>query len=519
MMSDSEGGSSDEEGAYMSAAEELSLSPTPHNYETPLNSEISGDSIEERGEGEEVEEEDDESEEKLEERSDAGLSDVAQPIGDLTCKEMESTFSEEHPAGENVQSYEGGEDAVVANDAAGGLGGSFFQESFGQKFLEKLDRHFQESPRLIMRGIFRGEVLELQAKRRTEGTLVEWKMINTRTNTTVLNVRARMTYKYSLGLSRQEYGRKVRGGWAWRGFGYGHLNLFPGSDSNTKHIDLDEAVFPDEHVEHHFSGTNCKNVEKEEGVGCHEDGCGVKIWGLTINSFTTAVHKPDAWELPFNLRRDQLKEKVYLSLIAFPSSGESKILLHRDGEEKSFREVAWMTKVNDYFDDRPDVDLAKLQKYHYIWDSTAMPRDVSTRENNDTTSTAPQSPRGKDTIESNISQRQNNNENANAGPLNDVEGEDDFTRGEARIANKKMRLETQKDSEEDAIPDDPNLLYDFERAVEESRRVTPMRMTQREMVQKGKEFMARLGLHCELPNIFIPPDGDCLWSCFARFYL
>ena len=126
-----------------------------------------------------------------------------------------------------------------------------------------------------------------------------------------------------------------------------------------------------------------------------------------------------------------------------------------------------------------------------------MPRDVSTRENNDTTSTAPQSPRGKDTIESNISQRQNNNENANAGPLNDVEGEDDFTRGEARIANKKKRLETQKDSEEDAIPDDSNLLYDFERAAEESRRETPMCMTQREMVQKGIEFMARLGSNCE----------------------
>ena len=108
---------------------------------------------------------------------------------------------------------------MVANDAAEGLNGSCagtdnFQESVGQKFLEKLDRHFQESPRLIMRGICRGEVLELRAKRRTEGTLVEWKMINTREKTTVLNVRARMTYKYSLGLCRQQYGRAVRGGWA-----------------------------------------------------------------------------------------------------------------------------------------------------------------------------------------------------------------------------------------------------------------------------------------------------------------
>ena len=147
--------------------------------------------------------------------------------------------------------------------------------------------------------------MELRAKRRTEGTLVEWKLINTREKTTVLNVRARMTYKYSLGLWRQEYGHPVRGGWAWRGYGYGYVSLFPGSDTATKHIDLDEAILPHENVEHHVSGTNCKNVKKEDGVNCQEDGCGVKIWGLTIKSFTTAVHKPDAWHLPFNLRRDQ----------------------------------------------------------------------------------------------------------------------------------------------------------------------------------------------------------------------
>ena len=37
MMDDSGSGSSSEEDNYMSAAEELSLSPTPHNYENPAD--------------------------------------------------------------------------------------------------------------------------------------------------------------------------------------------------------------------------------------------------------------------------------------------------------------------------------------------------------------------------------------------------------------------------------------------------------------------------------------------------
>ena len=80
MMSDSEGGSSDEEGAYLSAAEELSLSPTPHNYETPLNSEISGDSMEERGEVKGATEKDNYPE--SDEDPAAALSDVAHVGGE-----------------------------------------------------------------------------------------------------------------------------------------------------------------------------------------------------------------------------------------------------------------------------------------------------------------------------------------------------------------------------------------------------------------------------------------------------
>ena len=53
MMADSDdGSSSDEAGAYMTAAENLSLPLTPHNYETPaLNDEASDVLVQERGEG------------------------------------------------------------------------------------------------------------------------------------------------------------------------------------------------------------------------------------------------------------------------------------------------------------------------------------------------------------------------------------------------------------------------------------------------------------------------------------
>ena len=78
MMNDSEG-SSDEEGAYMSAAGELSLSPSPHNYETPLNSEISGDSEEERGEVKGATEND--PEESLEDKSDEDPATAPSDLG------------------------------------------------------------------------------------------------------------------------------------------------------------------------------------------------------------------------------------------------------------------------------------------------------------------------------------------------------------------------------------------------------------------------------------------------------
>ena len=61
----------------------------------------------------------------------------------------------------------------------------------------------------------------------------------------------------------------------------------------------------------------------------------------------------------------------------------------------------------------------------------------------------------------------------------------------------------------------PNLLYDLEKGLAESRKTTPKLLTQAEMQEKGVEFMARLGIKCVKPAYPIPLDGDCLWSCFA----
>ena len=60
---------------------------------------------------------------------------------------------------------------------------------------------------------------------------------------------------------------------------------------------------------------------------------------------------------------------------------------------------------------------------------------------------------------------------------------------------------------------DPNLLYDLEKAMAESRRTTPNLLSQDEMQERGIEFMARLGIKCVRPAYAIPMNGDCLWSC------
>ena len=210
-------------------------------------------------------------------------------------------------------------------------------DMYGESILRKLDINFEESPRCVVRGLWRGDCLELQAKRHTEGHHVQWKLINKRDNTTVLRVKAIMTYKYSLGLSRSTYGRPVSGGWAWRGYGFGFINLFPGSDSYTKYVDLDECIFPGANVSHHIQGPYCTNPQKIQGIVCTEDSCGIKIWTLILQTYSTRVHRPNAWEQPFNLMRDALREKLYMSLVAFPKSDTCRILIHRDGENYTYR--------------------------------------------------------------------------------------------------------------------------------------------------------------------------------------
>ena len=83
-----------------------------------------------------------------------------------------------------------------------------FEDKYAYRCLKKLDRDFQSSPRLIVRGIWRGDVLELQAKRRTEGTWVQWVIKDMKKKKTVLRIRANMIYKYGLGLSHvtDQYG-------------------------------------------------------------------------------------------------------------------------------------------------------------------------------------------------------------------------------------------------------------------------------------------------------------------------
>ena len=67
------------------------------------------------------------------------------------------------------------------------------EETMGDKFLRKLDRDYVTSPRLIVRGVYKGDVLKLTVRRKTEGTYVDYYMVNSNTNDIILNVKAQMT--------------------------------------------------------------------------------------------------------------------------------------------------------------------------------------------------------------------------------------------------------------------------------------------------------------------------------------
>ena len=116
---------------------------------------------------------------------------------------------------------EGGHDPQVESDV------DEAEESSVRNFLSKLDKNFLSSPRFIMRGeyegISNGTVYKLIVRRKTEGTYVVWGLFNMKTKKQILLVRGEMNYLYNLERQRTErwktYGRYVKGGWAWDGYG------------------------------------------------------------------------------------------------------------------------------------------------------------------------------------------------------------------------------------------------------------------------------------------------------------
>ena len=249
------------------------------------------------------------------------------------------------------------------------------QFNCGAGFLKKLDQDYLCSPRKIVRGVYSGEVLQLTMRRKLEGTYVDWSLMNMRNKKQVLLVKGEMTYPY--GLSREalstKFGVRVKGGWKWRGYGYGYINLFPGSDTSILHVDIEEAVFFYESVFHHVSGRSCKNINKDEDIICKEDGCGVRIWSIVFTTFTTAEEEREYYQLP-RRRKEKQEQQVFLSMVAF-FNGDFKVVVHRDptlenSYEHNTRQVAWLTQEkNADYNDSPMVDQLKLSKAQYTWET------------------------------------------------------------------------------------------------------------------------------------------------------
>ena len=249
----------------------------------------------------------------------------------------------------------------------------------GGQFLKKLDRDYLCSPRLIVRGVYSGEVLQLTIKRKTEGRYVDWSIMDMKNKKHLLLVKGEMTYGAKLNREAlgTKFGHKVKGGWKWRGYGYGYINLFPGSDTSILHVDIEEAVFSYESVFHHVSGRKCKNIDKDENVVCKEEGCGVKIWSILFTTFTTAEEEREYYQ-PRRMRKERQEQQVFLSMVAF-FNGDYKVVLHRDltlenSYEQNARQVAWLTKdTKPDFNYSPMVDQLKIEKARYTWE-TSVPK-------------------------------------------------------------------------------------------------------------------------------------------------
>ena len=321
------------------------------------------------------------------ERMSVEEEDLAQSRGNLTAEELNSSILlSEKMALSMSCAFDGSVSADEENkqtcDDDSNYDGSELDHF---DFLKKLDRDFSCSPRLLVRGEYTAEgILNLVSRRKTEGTYVDWSMMDIRRNKQVLLVKGDMRYPYGLSRDASKPRHRVEGGWMYEGFGYGYVNLFPGSDTSLAHIDIEESIFPFEHhTTHHLSGRSCKNKDKAEDIICKEGECGARIWSIKFTSYVTAEEEVPDYMVP-KWRKEKQGQVVFLSLVAF-FNGNYKIVVHRDSDlQNSFdvnqRQVAWLTQVKKQrFDDKPVVDLLKLQKALYTW-GTRVPRPVGTKD-------------------------------------------------------------------------------------------------------------------------------------------
>ena len=246
----------------------------------------------------------------------------------------------------------------------------------GGNLLKTINRDFLASPRMLVRGIYKGEILRLTVQRRTEGRLVSWSMKDVKNDTYVLNVKAKMRYSYDIA-GGHKFGHRLRGGKGWEGFGYGFVNLFPGSDSSIKHIDIHEAVFCEDSNFYHYCGLNCKRIT--EDILCKEHGCGTRVWTIEFTAYSTMTRERGLYDISCNLIKDKLTEQVYISMVAF-FDGTYQLVVHRAGQCKSSAEVvAWLKKDSSArFYDKPDVNEATLDnRSYFIWQTKPRTESMS----------------------------------------------------------------------------------------------------------------------------------------------